>query len=481
MQALHDFVVNHLLFALYVVWLLVAGTVLLTQRRSPAATLAWLFAFAALPVLSGLYYIVFGPRRLVRRRRRYGRRRAAFEYGIRDSLAPEYTPVSLTPLAETLSALGENLGQSTTACAAELALIGDGDACLDAIEQAISDTRHHVHAEYYIWEPDRTGTRVRDALTRAASRGVSVRVTLDGLGSRDATDAFWQPLLAAGGRVVRFLPLRLTLGSLNFANFRTHRKIVVCDGTVGFVGGMNLHEHISASCRQAAAWRDMHLRITGTPVQRLQYLFLENWVYSGGEIPVTQASFADYFPPAIGDSRHAVQIYGSGPDDERAPIHAFLFSAITSARSRVWITTPYLVPDEPMEMALQTAARRGVDVRVLVPREGDSWIVTRASRTYCESLRRAGVKIYEYLPSMLHAKTLIVDDSVAFVGTANFDNRSFRLNFEVGAACYDAGIVGELARRFTEDRARSQEFRLNRKEWLAPLVESAARLFSPVL
>lgn len=481
MPALTEFIANHAVFTLYVVWMLSAGTILLTQRRSPAATLAWLFAFAAIPLVSGLYYIFFGPRRLVRRRKRYWRGRLALAAGVAPHLKAECVPPALPAQSAGLAALGERLAQGAPSCATGLTLLADGDAYLDAITLAIADARHHVHAEYYIWEPDRVGARMRDALAAAARRGVAVRVTIDGVGARAADDGFWQPLLDAGGRVARFNPLRFTLASFNFANFRTHRKIMVCDGRVGFVGGNNLHDDISATQRPGTAWRDVHLRIAGGPVRRLQHLFLENWVYSGGEIPVSAANCDAYFPPLPPSDARAVQIVASGPDDERAAIHAFLFASIGAARSRVWIQTPYLIPDEPMETALRIAAQRGVDVRVIVPRKGDSWIVTRASRTYCESLRGAGVKIFEYLPAMLHAKTMIVDDGIAFIGTANMDNRSFRLNFEVGAACFDPELVAQLAHRFVEDREQSEAFRLRRHDRFAPLIESIARLCSPIL
>jgi cardiolipin synthase len=172
----------------------------------------------------------------------------------------------------------------------------------------------------------------------------------------------------------------------------------------------------------------------------------------------------------------------SGPDDETAPLHAFFLAALSSARSRVWIETPYLIPDEPLETALRIAELRGIDVEVIVPKEGDSRLVTAASHTYCESLVKAGIRIYEYGPPMLHAKTVVVDETVAVIGTANLDNRSFRLNFEIAAAFYDAAVVERLANRFEEDRSQSNPFPLRRRgPRLTQLLESVARLTSPVL
>ncbi len=470
--------------ALYLAWLLGAGATVLTQRRSPTATLAWLLAFAALPVVSGIYYVVFGPRRLRRRKLRYGlaRRNLAGDVAgyLRGSRCPD--PPVLAPEAAVLAGVVSRLGQGWPTHAAGVAILEDGDACTAAIEAAIAGARHHVHCEYYIWAADGTGTRVRDALAAAARRGVQVRALRDAVGSGGAPRAFWAALEAAGGAVLAFNPVRLAPRGLNFANFRTHRKIVVVDGVTGFVGGNNLHDEASAAASGEAAWRDAHARLEGEPVRRLQRLFLEDWVYAGGTVPADLASVKQYFPPAAACGGVPVQVLASGPDDANAPIHAFLLAALALAKRRAWIQTPYLVPDEPLESALRVAVLRGVDVQVIVPRRGDSRLVGAASRTYCEALGRAGVRIFEYLPGMLHAKTLVVDETCAVVGTANLDNRSFRLNFEVASAFYDAGVVEELAARFEADRGRSAPFRgRDERSRLSAFLESVARLTSPVL
>ncbi|HQW39405.1 MAG TPA: phospholipase D-like domain-containing protein, partial [Usitatibacteraceae bacterium] len=221
----------------------------------------------------------------------------------------------------------------------------------------------------------------------------------------------------------------------------------------------------------------------GEPVRRLQRLVLENWLYAGGKVPGDLGSVKRFFPPAMATTGQPVQILASGPDDEDAPIHAFFLAALSAARTRAWIQTPYLIPDEPLESALRIAVLRGVDVQVIVPRVGDSRIVSAASRTYCEALSRAGVHVLEYGPPMLHAKTMVIDDTVAVVGTANLDNRSFRLNFEVAAAFYDRGVIGQLSRRFEADRAASTDFARRRREGskVQAMLESLARLSSPVL
>jgi cardiolipin synthase len=467
----------------YVVWVVIACASLLMSRRSPASTLAWMFAFIALPVVSGLYYLVFGPRRLHRRRIRYGRARGRLAGGAGHMRRLEVPPPPrLSPDAAALAAVARRLGQGEPTIASAARILDDGDATMEALEQAIRAARHHVHMEYYIWDPDAIGTFFRDLLVEARGRGVQVRVLVDAVGSGALNARFWQPLVAAGGEVRTFNRLHLSFAGLHFANFRTHRKIAIVDGAVGLVGGVNLHAPACARGAGPEAWRDAHVRFEGEPVWRLQQLFLENWAYCG-PLETSQEEMARYFPLSVREGEGMpMQVIASGPDDDNAPLHAFFLAAMSTARRRIWVETPYLIPDEPLENAMRIAELRGVDVQVIVPREGDSKLVTAASHTYCESLRKAGIQVYEYGPPMLHAKTMVVDDTVALVGTANMDNRSFRLNFEVAAAFYDAGLIDHLARRFVADRELSKPFPTRRRpDKLQLFLESVARLTSPVL
>jgi len=469
----------------YVLWVVLACASLLMSRRSPQATLAWIFAFIALPVVSGVYYMVFGPRRLMRRKRRYGVARAqagAVSHHLRSTAAEQRPKLSLD--AAGLASVGKRLGQGEPTFATDVELLDDGEHKMRALEGAIVEAKHHIHMEYYIWEPDKVGTHFCNLLTEAAGRGVEVRVLYDSVGSQHLGGGFWQPLVDAGGEVRAFNPLRFSIASIHFANFRTHRKIAICDGERGFVGGMNLHDPATATGSGKNAWRDQHVGFRGEPVRKLQRLFLENWTYAGGTFRLTNKAMPLYFPPAgeAGKRGVPVQVLSSGPDDDTAPLHAFFLAALATARERVWIETPYLIPDEPLESSLRVAELRGVDVQVIVPREGDSRLVTMASHTYCESLHKAGIKVYQYGPPMLHAKTMVVDNTVGVVGTANLDNRSFRLNFEVAAAFYDAGVIGKLAERFERDKHHSRALNL-RKRGLrtTQMLESIARLTSPVL
>ena len=468
----------------YILWVLVASTSLLLTRRSPTATLAWIFAFVALPLVSGFYYLLFGPRRLQRRKRRYGVARAmASRVSAHLRATASQAKPELSSQATGLASVGQRLGLGEPTFASAVKLFDSGDEKFDDLERGLAAATHHIHMEYYIWEPDKLGSHFRDLLAAAASRGVEVRVLYDAMGSSSLDEKFWRPLVSAGGEVRAFNPVGITTGRWHLGNFRSHRKIAIFDGNVGYLGGINMHDPGAARGSGKEAWRDQHVRIDGEPVRKLQRQFLENWTYSGGAFGLTPASMPSYFPATeSGGAGVPTQILASGPDDETAPLHAFFIAAISVARQRVWIETPYLIPDEPLEAALRVAVLRDVDVQVIVPKAGDSRLVTAASRTYCDALGRAGVHVFQYGPPMLHAKTMLVDDIMGLVGTANMDNRSFRLNFEIAAAFYDQGVIDHLVKRFQDDRRFSEPFPLRRRgPQITQLLESIARLTSPVL
>jgi cardiolipin synthase len=288
--------------------------------------------------------------------------------------------------------------------------------------------------------------------------------------------------------VAVFNPLRLTRLTPQLVNFRTHRKLVVCDGAVGFTGGMNITDRHSRTHAGEEAWRDTHMRVDGEPVRKLQRLFFEDWMFAVPEFQYKHGENARYYPAMHSESGPWIQILGSGPDEDRDAIHKAYFGAITGAARRIWLTTPYFIPDEALLTALTTAAQRGVDVRILVPKRGDSWVVTAASRTYFDDLVGVGIRIYEYGPPMLHAKTLVVDEDISIVGTANVDNRSFRLNFEMVAVAYDGPLTAQLATHFERDLSLAHPYRKpsrRRLRRMGPLLDryadSLARLFSPLL
>lgn len=263
-------------------------------------------------------------------------------------------------------------------------------------------------------------------------------------------------------------------------NLRSHRKIVVVDGRTGFTGGINVTDEQNERLRRDA-FRDLHVRVEGDAVRGLQVLFVEDWAYATGQRDFI-SSVARAMPRRQPGPVSA-QVLGSGPDSPWEAIHRLHVGAIHAAASRVWLATPYFVPGEAAMMALTSAALGGLDVRVLVPKCSDSRLVTWAARSYFDELLAAGVRVYEYGPRMLHTKALLVDDEFALIGSANFDNRSFRLNFELSMLFHDAAIAAELAALFEHDLGQAPRVRDDRHRPLfrARLPEALARLCSPLL
>lgn len=454
-------------WAVYLLWL---GSWIVLQKREPAATLSWLISLAALPILGFLIYYLFGPQRIHRQRLRRIRSRA------RLPLLPEGARPS--PEAIELARIGQATTGLPPTTATAVRLLVDGAAKYEALLADVAAARNHLHLEYYIFSPDRTGTALRDALAERARAGVKVRLLLDSVGSNQTPARFFRPLRDAGGEIAWFHPMQfgLRIWKRPWLNLRTHRKIVVIDGRIAYTGGINIADEQDERLREDA-YRDLHLRLEGDVVNSLQLVFLEDWAYASGEAPLPIPT------PEPCRGAVPVQVLVSGPDSAWEAIHRLHVSAIYAAVRRVWLATPYFVPGEAARMALTSAALGGLDVRLLVPRLSDSRLVTLAARSYFDELLAAGVKIYEYGPRMLHSKALLCDDDLAIIGSANFDHRSFRLNFEVSLLFRDVDVCRELAELMENECGRSGCVAVQRSRPLfgARLPEAVARLLSPLL
>lgn len=477
--------VEHLGLYLYLGWvtyLIVLGTWIVLQKREPVATLSWILGLAVLPYFGFAIYHLFGPQRIVRQRLRRVRSRVAETGDDRrpaDAHADQETS-ELMRLATATTGLGPSRART-----AELLI--DGHAKYSRLLADIAQARLHVHVEYYIFTPDRTGAALRDALIACAKRGVRVRLLLDAIGSAKAPQRFFAEFEAAGGELAWFHPTRFSrFWYRPWMNLRTHRKIVVIDHRIGYTGGINITDEEDETLR-ADAYRDLHVRIEGDAVRALQQVFVEDWVYASdrrdvmSELARTRLGVEAATPDA--SQTIAAQVLTSGPDSPWETIHRLHVGAIHAAKRRVWLVTPYFVPGEAAMMALTSAALGGVDVRLLVPKRSDSLLVTLAARSYYDDLLAAGVKVYEYGPRMLHTKALLIDDDTALIGSANFDHRSFRLNFEVTMLFADADVAERLGRLIEGEFASAPRVRDDRARPVlrSRLPEALARLMSPLL
>jgi cardiolipin synthase len=366
-------------------------------------------------------------------------------------------------------------------------LLTNGEEKFPAVIDALESALHTIHIQYYIYEEDEIGNRIKNILIQKAKSGVQVRFIYDDFGSHGLSRKFFRELRDAGVELVPFFKVQLAMIASRI-NYRNHRKIIVIDGRIGFVGGINISDryinHTSTNgSPEKLFWRDTHIKIEGPGVLSLQYHFLADWNFCSKQDLQPEEI---YFPPAAslpkGDS--LVQIVASGPDYTNPAIMLCFFTAIVNAREQVYITSPYFIPNNSINDAIKKAAFSGKDVRLLVPGVSDSHFVNAASRSYYGELLSCGVKIYLYQKGFVHAKTIVVDNNLAIVSTANMDFRSFEFNFEIGAVIYGERVCGELTQQFLHDIQYSEQLTINawraRGKW-SRLVENLARLFSPLL
>ena len=459
---------------------IVLTTWIILQRKSPVSTLAWIMVLNLMPVVGLLVYAYFGPQRIKRQRLKRWHKRAAL-MSREDVSALRAERPDVPAWAVQHARLIEEASGLPMSSAQSVDVLASGGTTLDALLREIDGARGHIHLEYYIFEPDETGTRLLQALIAKARAGVKVRLLVDAIGSPKLLSRRHRRLLdefrAAGGEFAVFHPARLDrLRPL--VNLRTHRKIVVIDGHTGFVGGINVNDDENEHIRPDSAYRDTHLLIRGGAVRWLQYVFLRDWHYAEGRPPAPDEDLLpEQAPGAL-----PVQIVTSGPDSDTEAIHRAMIDALNMARERVWLATPYFVPTESALTALTNAALRGVQVKLMVPEKSDSRVVTAAARSYYKELQDAGVLVFEYHDRMFHAKTLVVDTLYGSVGSANFDNRSFRLNFEVMAVVMDRAFNQRLAEMFDDDLSHCKLVPRDRRAppWQR-LFEAVARLASPLL
>lgn len=350
------------------------------------------------------------------------------------------------------------------------------------LKRDIKHARHSINIEYYIFEDDETGNEIMDLLCQKAKEGVDVKLIYDSIGSRHAPRRFFKKLAKAGGQVAEFFPPFMHFRMINLkVNYRNHRKIVVVDGLIGYTGGINIRDDHMGKDKRLTPWRDTHVRIEGSGCYALQNIFLDDWRYckKDGTPPMVYLENG-YFPsPKIcGDVN--VQVLSSGPDSLEQQIKEVFVKLITSAREKVYIQTPYFVPDDVFMSALRIAVKSGVDVRIMVPKIPDKKSVYHVTLSYLKEMVELGVRVYLY-NGFLHSKTIIVDSNKLSIGTCNTDNRSFGLNFEDTAILYSESLNKEYSLTFFKDMKQSEEINIDyfkRKKWITKFAQAILRLLS---
>ncbi|MCC5804023.1 cardiolipin synthase [Rossellomorea vietnamensis] len=480
-------ILSALLGVLFFLNLILAAVIIFLERKDAGATWAWLMVLFFIPFLGFILYLVFG-QNLSRKRlfdwedmKKIGieglihnqiQSLKEHRFPFKNEIAFRYQDLIYMHLINNEALLTQDN---------EVTFYTHGEDKFEALLEDIEAAVDHIHIQYYIFKKDQLGMRILKKLTEKAKKGVKVRVLYDEMGSRRTRRRFFRDLLSAGGEVEVFFPSKIPFINLRL-NYRNHRKLVIIDGKVGYVGGFNIGDEYLGLNPRFGYWRDTHLRIAGSSALAMQTRFILDWNQASRSKKI--AYDLRYFPPPSFTGDAGVQIVTCGPDSEWEQIKNGYIKMISSAKESIYIQTPYFIPDVSLLDSLRIASLTGVDVRIMIPNKPDHLFVYWATYSYIGELLKAGAKIYIYDNGFIHAKTIVVDEVISSVGTANIDVRSFRLNFEVNAFLYDQALSEDLGVVFRKDIEKSRELTLedyHQRPLTIKVKESISRLLSPIL
>lgn len=457
------------------------------ERRDPTSTWAWLLVLFFIPLFGFIVYLLLG-RQL--REKHLFRWEGSNKIGIDklidfqlEAIEHDTFEFQLDDTAHYKDKIYLHLKSNHAVLTQDndVQIFNDGKAKFDALIHDLEQAKDHIHFQYYIIRLDDLGKRILDVLIHKAKQGVKVRVLFDDIGSRGLHKKHFQELIHHGGEVEAFFPSSMPLINPRL-NYRNHRKIVVIDGRIGYIGGFNVGDEYLGLYKKFGYWRDTHLRIEGSALHPLQTRFILDWNQASEKQDIEYAE--RYFPIIPRKGSVGMQIVSSGPDSEWEQIKNGYLKMIFMAQKYIYIQTPYFIPDVSFLDALRIACLSGVDVRIMIPNKPDHMFVYWATYSNIGKLLLAGAKVYIYENGFIHSKQIVVDDELSTVGTANIDVRSFKLNFEINAFIYDREKSHELAEIFEQDMQLSTELTyemyLHRSRAIK-LKESVSRLLSPIL
>ncbi|MFD1456428.1 cardiolipin synthase [Levilactobacillus lanxiensis] len=459
------------------------------EKRDIAATWAWMLVLVLLPVVGFIAYAFIG-RKLPKGRMFRLKRQVAVQLEERLNQQREEIGDKIMPADQISHSVINMVNMFMETDHAFLArknrvrVITDGHDLFHLMMEDIERAHSSIHIEFYTFYNDKIGNDILDLLVKKAQDGVEVRVIYDPWGSMGTWKRFFKPLIDAGGHVEAFLGTRSAVIDFRL-NFRDHRKIVTIDGQVGYVGGFNIGDQYLGRKEKFGYWRDTHLRIVGSGVFSLQARFMLDWNATDRDHPFKDDRIEHkYFPLTKVKGETSLQIVSSGPDSDLQQIKMGYMRLIQTAEKRLWIQTPYLIPDDSVLDSLRIAAMAGVDVRIMIPDKPDHAFVYRATQYYARQLADDGVKIYFYHNGFIHAKTMVVDGRIASVGSANMDYRSFKLNFEINAFIYDPAVATQLEEIYEADMRHSELItpeKFKQQSAYLRFKQTASRLLSPIL
>lgn len=459
--------------------------ILLRQHRDPASRIAWIVVVLALPVVGIVAYLLLGETRIGARRAE--RLRRILEAMPKMSQTPGWDAPTLCAEVPELYRPLFNVGRSISGFEPvggnQGRLMADSDATIDAMVADIDAACDHVHVLFYIWLPDNNGKRIAEAVKRAATRGVTCRAMVDGLGSRTLVRShIWTEMASSGVKLARALPIGNPLFRVFFGriDLRNHRKIVVIDNRITYCGSQNCADPAFLPKARYAPWVDAVMRFEGAIARQNQSVFAADWMTYYDE-DIHDLLHQPIEAPAAG---FAAQVIASGPTVRHSAMPEMFESLIYSARHELVITTPYYVPDDALQGALCAAGNRGVAVTIVFPARNDDFAVAASSRSYYADLLAAGVNIHEYVGGLLHTKSLTLDGQITLIGSANMDRRSFDLNYENNILLFDPALTAEMRRRQDAYIARSRPVtfaEVDAWRWWDRLSNNALAMLGPIL
>lgn len=466
--------------------LLLSSLVILFERKDPKAALAWLFFLNLIPGVGFVFYILLAQNISKRKIFRYTQEEASL-YGRllneqRRAIKSDKFAYIHPEVAKykDMILFHNKLSGSIFTQNNDMKIYTKGHDKFVDLFNDIDNARHHIHLLYFIVKNDELSKTLINLLIKKANEGIEVRFLVDHVGGRKMSRSNVKLLEEAGVQVAFFFPSRLKYFNMK-GNYRNHRKIAIIDGSIGYLGGLNVGDEYLGLDKKFGFWRDTHLRLIGDSVLSLQIRFILDWRNASNDHLDTSTT---YLRNVSSDSTTAIQIVDSGPDSINEQIKQGYLQMIHDARKYIYIQTPYFIPDESIMEALKIAATSGVDVRIMIPNKPDHPFVYWATYSYCGELIPYGVRVFTYENGFLHSKTIVCDDNIASVGTCNFDIRSFKLNFEVNAFIYDPDHSLELKNHFMKDLTVSYELtqsKYNKRPYYIKIKEAISRLFSPIL
>lgn len=470
---------------LFVINIFLALILIFIERRNPPTTWAWLMVFILMPGLGFLLYLFLGQnlskqkmfdlkiikdnfekKLLSEQKKIYNE---SFKFN--DPNVSNYSDMIHMHYVNSQSLFTQNNSVN---------IYIKGEDKFEALISDIQSAKEFIHLIYYIIKPDDIGNKIIKLLSEKAKEGVEVKLLYDAMGGRKLSKHFFDEFIQCGGEVSCFFPAIISHVNIRI-NYRNHRKIAVIDGKSGYIGGFNIGDEYLGKSKKFGYWRDTHLKIEGDAVNDLELRFLLDWNYATkGNVENTK----QYFTEKSTDGTTGIQIVSSGPDSIEDQIKNGYLKMITSAKKYIYIQSPYFVPDDSIIEALRVASLCGVDVKIMLPNKPDHPFVYWASLSYAGDLLSSGVKVYKYEKGFIHSKTIVVDDYISSVGTANMDIRSFKLNFEINAFIYDNIVSSELKLIFEKDIQNSTEITetiYKNRSYCIKFKESISRLLSPIL